>query len=89
EPMGSGWAVFGVYYDYGNPYHQVMMSHQNWMKAFAGTGNVALAVVLKEGLTGESVKKRLDTIFRLDADRIFDNTNIHSHAMRVFDRTFS
>lgn len=35
EPMGSGWAVFGVYYDYGNPYHQVMMSHQNWMKAFA------------------------------------------------------
>ncbi len=89
EPMGSGWAVFGVYYDYGNPYHQVMMSHQNWMKAFAYTGNVALAVVLKEGLTGESVKKRLDTIFRLDADRIFDNTNIHSHAMRVFDRTFS
>ncbi|ENO8416673.1 ABC transporter permease [Vibrio mimicus] len=89
EPMGSGWAVFGVYYDYGNPYHQVMMSHQNWMKVFAGTGNVGLALVLKEGLTGESVKKRLDTIFRLGADRIFDNTNIHSHAMRVFDRTFS
>lgn len=88
-PMGSDWAVLGVYYDYGNPYHQVMMSHQNWMNSFLGSGNVALAVVLKEGLTGESVQKRLNDIFRLDADRIVDNTNIHRHAMRVFDRTFS
>lgn len=35
------------------------------------------------------LKRRLETIFRLDAERIFDNSHIHSQAMRVFDRTFS
>ncbi|MCG6344591.1 ABC transporter permease [Vibrio fluvialis] len=88
-PLGQGWLVVGVYYDYGNPYNQVLMSHRNWLYAFAGTGNVALAVKLKEGIHGEGLKKRLDTVFRLDSERVFDNTGIHNQAMRVFDRTFA
>ncbi|MCG6283392.1 FtsX-like permease family protein, partial [Vibrio diabolicus] len=42
-----------------------------------------------EGIHGEGLKKRLDTVFRLDSERIFDNTGIHQQAMRVFDRTFA
>ncbi|QIL86411.1 ABC transporter permease [Vibrio sp. HDW18] len=94
EPIGANWTVLGVYYDYGNPYYQVMVSHQNWINAFAGSGNVVLAVVLNEGVTGEGaagerIKQRLNAIFRLSADRVVDNIHLHSHAMRVFDRTFS
>ncbi|MDC5821645.1 ABC transporter permease [Vibrio europaeus] len=87
--LGSGWQVVGVYYDYGNPYNQVLLSHRNWLYAFAGSGSVALGAVLNDGVNPIGLKRRLETIFRLDAERIFDNSHIHSQAMRVFDRTFS
>lgn len=89
EPMGSGWHVVGVYYDYGNPYNQVLMSHRNWLYAFAGSGNVGLGVLLKESVNGDGLKKRLETIFRLNSERVFDNNDIYAQAMRVFDHTFA
>ncbi|MBJ3914212.1 ABC transporter permease [Salmonella enterica subsp. enterica serovar Agona] len=89
EPLGGDWQVVGVYYDYGNPYNQVMMSHRNWLYAFAGTGNVGLGVVLKDNVNGEGLKNRLENVFRLPQDRVFDNGNIYSQAMRVFDHTFA
>lgn len=58
------------------------------MKVFAGIGNVVLVVVFKEGFIGESVKKCFDIIFRLDVDCIFDNINIYSYVMWVFDCMF-
>ncbi len=88
EPLGEGWQVVGVYYDYGNPYNQILMSHNNWLKAFSGTGDVALAVVLNDGAKTEKLTNRLDHVFHLDADRMIDNSAIHRQAMRVFDRTF-
>ncbi|XAW88608.1 ABC transporter permease [Vibrio sp. CDRSL-10 TSBA] len=88
-PLGQGWLVVGVYYDYGNPYNQVLMSHRNWLYAFAGTGNVALAVKMKDDTQVNVLKKRLDSVFRLDSERVFDNHSLHKKAMRVFDRTFA
>ncbi|MBR9876595.1 MAG: ABC transporter permease [Vibrionaceae bacterium] len=88
-PLGEGWQVAGVYYDYGNPYNQVMMSHRNWLYAFAGTGNVGLGVVLEGKVDGEGLKNRLENVFRLSQDRIFDDSNIYNQAMRVFDHTFA
>lgn len=88
-PLGQGWLVVGVYYDYGNPYNQVLMSHRNWLYAFAGTGNVALAVKMQDDSQVSVLKKRLDSVFRLDSERVFDNSSLHSKAMRVFDRTFA
>ncbi|MCF7481646.1 ABC transporter permease [Vibrio sp. J1-1] len=88
-PLGEGWQVAGVYYDYGNPYNQVMMSHRNWLYAFAGTGNVGLGVVLEGKVDGEGLKNRLENVFRLSQDRIFDGSNIYNQAMRVFDHTFA
>ncbi|BDR13861.1 ABC transporter permease [Vibrio sp. STUT-A11] len=88
-PLGEGWQVAGVYYDYGNPYNQVMMSHRSWLYAFAGTGNVGLGVVLEENVNGAGLKNRLENVFRLSQDRIFDDSNIYNQAMRVFDHTFA
>ncbi|MCU8160380.1 FtsX-like permease family protein [Vibrio vulnificus] len=88
-PLGGGWLVVGVYYDYGNPYNQVLLSHRNWLYAFAGSGNVGLGVLLKDNVNGEGLKHRLENIFRLTSERVFDNNNIYSQAMRVFDHTFA
>ncbi|WP_162046242.1 ABC transporter permease [Vibrio taketomensis] len=86
---GQGWQVVGVYYDYGNPYNQVLMSHRNWLYSFAGSGSVALGAVLQDGATPDNLKQRMESVFRLSAERIFDNGSIHKQAMYVFDRTFS
>lgn len=87
--LGSGWQVVGVYYDYGNPYNQIMLSHRNWLYAYAGSGNVALGAVIDEGINPIGLKRRLESVFRIDSERIFDNNHIHQQALRVFDRTFS
>ncbi|EKO3574228.1 ABC transporter permease [Vibrio metschnikovii] len=90
-PLGQHWLVVGVYYDYGNPYHQVMMSHQSWLHGFMSSGNVSLAVTLNadQVMEGEALLKRLNSVFRLNSERVFDNRSIHHQAMQVFDRTFA
>lgn len=87
--LGSGWQVVGIYYDYGNPYNQVLLSHRNWLYAYAGRGNVALGAVLNDGTDSSALKRRLETVFRIDAERVFDNSHIHKQALHIFDRTFS
>ncbi len=89
EELGPGWRVVGVYYDYGNPYNQVLLSHRNWLYAYAGSGSVALGAVLSDGVSVASLRHRMESVFRIDSDRIFDNSHIHQQALRVFDRTFS
>jgi putative ABC transport system permease protein len=89
DNLGSGWLVVGVYYDYGNQYHQVMMSHHNWLSGFVGSGNVGLGVILKPDVNATGLRSRLESVFKLESERVFDNNNIHSQAMRVFDRTFA
>ncbi|KGY07816.1 ABC transporter permease [Vibrio sinaloensis] len=89
EGLGQGWQVVGVYYDYGNPYNQVLLSHRNWLYAFAGGGSVTLGAVLNDGVNPMGLKRRMESVFRIDSERIFDNSHIHKQAMRVFDRTFS
>ncbi|WP_299691501.1 ABC transporter permease [uncultured Vibrio sp.] len=89
DNYGAGWQVVGVYYDYGNPYHQVMMSHRNWLYGFSGKGNVGLSTTLKDDANANGLRNRLESVFRLGSERIFDNNNIHNQAMRVFDKTFA
>ncbi len=87
--LGEPWIVVGVYYDYGNPYNQILLSHRNWLYAYAGSGNVALGAVTNPGADIENLKQRLESVFRLNSERLFDNSRLHKQAMRVFDRTFS
>lgn len=88
DPLGLNWQVVGVYYDYGNPYNQILMSHDNWQQAFSGSGDVALAAVLYDEADRSVVTGRLNSVFHLDSERVVDNGNIQQQAMRVFDRTF-
>ncbi|CAM3623602.1 ABC transporter permease [Vibrio aquimaris] len=87
--LGKRWQVLGVYYDYGNPYNQIMLSHQNWLKAFKDSGSVTLGVILQDGVNISGLKHRLESVFRVGAERTYDNSHIHKKAMKVFDRTFS
>ncbi len=88
-PMGPGWLVTGVYYDYGNPYHQVLVSHRNWLYAFAGSGDVGLGVKLLPNTSSKALQGRMESVFRINEGQFFDNKSIHSQAMNVFDRTFA
>lgn len=88
-PLGKGWQVVGIYYDYGNPYNQILISHHHWLKAFAGNGNATLGVVLSDSADRQLLKRRVEAAFQLNSDRIFDNSRIHQQAMSLFDRTFS
>ncbi len=88
-PLGTDWLVVGIYYDYGNPYNQVLISQNNWNKYFAGSGDVSLGVVLKNGKNNDKMKSRITRQFNIGGDRIFDSYAIHNQAMRVFDHTFA
>lgn len=87
-PMGDNWQISGVYYDYGNPYNQLLLSHQAWLKAFGGQGKTGIGVVLRDKDKRTEVIGRVLKQYRLSADQVNDNNNIQAQAMKVFDRTF-
>lgn len=88
EPLGHNWQVLGIYYDYGNPYKQVIISEHMWSKIFPEGGNVALGVVLNPKVNTLDFTKRIEQRFSLSTDRIYNNMMMHNQAMTVFDQTF-
>ncbi|MBD1577316.1 MULTISPECIES: ABC transporter permease [Vibrio] len=88
EPLGFNWRVLGVYYDYGNPYKQVIISESMWNKVFPRGGDVALGVVLKPDANAVDLSAQIEKRFSLSADRIYNNNIMHTQAMMVFDQTF-
>lgn len=89
DPLGDNWQVTGVYYDYGNPYHQVLLSDTQWLKHLAGSGDVVLGALVRDKSDAEYIERQVQGIFNLGTDRVFDSTSIHSQAMSTFDRTFA
>ncbi|MUJ36155.1 ABC transporter permease [Aliivibrio fischeri] len=87
-PMGNNWQISGVYYDYGNPYNQLLLSHGAWLKAFGGQGTTGIGVVLTDQSKRTELIGRVLKQYRLSAEQVSDNNNIQIQAMRVFDRTF-
>ncbi|WP_413284366.1 ABC transporter permease [Vibrio sp. MA40-2] len=82
------WQVVGVYYDYGNPYNQVLMSQTNWISRFGGQGNIGLGVIVSEKTDTAALIERLRANYAIPVDRVLQNKNLHNQAMRIFDRTF-
>lgn len=89
DPLGDNWQVTGVYYDYGNPYHQVLLSEKQWLSHLAGSGDVVLGALVREKSDAEYIERQVQGIFNLGTERVFDSTSIHSQAMTTFDRTFA
>ncbi|WP_105902725.1 ABC transporter permease [Vibrio gangliei] len=88
EPLGGGWPVLGVYYDYGNPYNQVIISQNQWQALFHGSGDVALGVVLNEKADSTALIHRMEKRYSLSPERIYNNNAIHTQAMIAFNQTF-
>ncbi len=87
-PLGQDWLVTGIYYDYGNPYYQVLISEQSWKRTLRDNGNIALGILLKEDADRDELMDRLVTKYRLPFERVIENRTIQKQAMQVFDRTF-
>ncbi|MGO1189787.1 ABC transporter permease [Vibrio casei] len=88
EPLGHNWQVLGVYYDYGNPYNQVIISQKKWTQLFRGSGDVALGVLLGPNESPENLIRRIQQRFSLSQNRIYNNNAMHTQAMIAFDQTF-
>lgn len=87
-PMNEGWHVVGIYYDYGNPYGQVLISQQKWQRFWPHSGQVGLAIHLKNGAKSEPLLAQLGEQFRLQPERVRNNAALMKQAMALFDRTF-
>lgn len=88
EPLGGSWPVLGVYYDYGNPYNQVIISQHKWTGLFQGSGDVALGVVLNDKSDPSGLIQRMEKRYSLSPERIYNNNAMHTKAMIAFDQTF-
>lgn len=88
EPLGRSWPILGVYYDYGNPYNQVIVSQNNWNNIFQGNSDVALGVVLNDSVDPAELIHRMEKRYSLSPERIYNNNAMHTKAMIAFDQTF-
>ncbi|MFV0574518.1 MAG: ABC transporter permease [Vibrio sp.] len=88
EPLGAGWPVLGVYYDYGNPYSQVIISQNKWKSLFNHTGDVALGVVLNNKVDSTELISRIEQRYSMSPERIYNNNSMHTQAMIAFGQTF-
>ncbi|PSW03777.1 ABC transporter permease [Photobacterium lipolyticum] len=87
-PMIGGWIIAGVYYDYGNPYGQVLISNRHWQALWPKTGQVGLAIHLEDDADSTQLMAKMGERFRLQPERVRNNAELMNQAMRVFDRTF-
>lgn len=87
-PLGPDWLVTGVYYDYGNPYDQVLVSHTSWKATLKTNGSIALGIDLYDKSERGELVEKLVQKYRLPAERIVENEILHARAMALFDRTF-
>ena len=87
-PINKRWTIVGVYYDYGNPHGQIILSHKRWQDLWPYNGQVGLAIHLKSDADTMALMKEMGERFRLSPERVRNNSELLAQAMRVFDRTF-
>ncbi|WP_028025654.1 ABC transporter permease [Enterovibrio calviensis] len=89
SPFGEGWKVVGIYFDYGNPYSQVMISDRSslvpWMER---EGRVGVAALLNDDDDEKQLVDQMRKEFGLMETQISNQRDILARAMRIFDRTF-
>ncbi|MGR5140495.1 FtsX-like permease family protein [Photobacterium sp. DNB23_23_1] len=87
-PLNKQWLVAGIFYDYGNPHGQIIMSQKRWKAVWPHKGQVSLAIHLEDHSQAETIIRSLGEAFRLPPERIRNNNELMLQAMNVFDRTF-
>lgn len=89
EPFGHNWKVLGIYYDYGNPFNQLLISENNWNHYLRKHADVGLGIVVKKETDILKYSQDLQNEFKLSQDRIFNNKTTFDNAMSVFEKAFS
>ena len=87
-PLGAKWKVAGIYYDYGNPYGQILISTPNWKQLWPKEGDVGLAIHLTSSKFSKLILREIGQRFHLSPERVKNNSDLLKRAMKVFDRTF-
>lgn len=88
-PMGERWHVAGIYYDYGNPYGQLVVSTHSEAGEWLAQGRPSLAVVLDKEAPSDHFVDQMNTRFSLSNGQVQNQADIMRYAMRIFDRTFT
>lgn len=88
-PMGERWQVAGVYYDYGNPYGQLVVSARGDVGGWLTAGRPSMAVVLDQGVESDLFIAQIRRTFSLSNGQVQNQADIMQYAMRIFDRTFT
>lgn len=88
-PFGGNWRVAGIYFDYGNPYSQVIVSNRSsllpWIQS---SGRVGVAALFEDGSDEDELVKTMRHQFNLQDSQVSNQREILATAMRIFDRTF-
>ncbi len=88
QPLGKGWHVVGIFYDYGNPFDLVSLSHEQWQKTFKGNGFISLGIDLKQEEDRDSLITKIINRYHLPHERVINNKLIYKQALLAFDQTF-
>ncbi len=79
--------VGGVFYDYGNPYGEVIISPETWRANGFPQAPLSLAINVKGD--SDKVKQELQQAFSIPDAMIFSQEKIKQQAIIMFKRTFS
>ncbi|QYJ97077.1 ABC transporter permease [Shewanella alkalitolerans] len=79
--------IAAIYYDYGNPYGEVIIPPSLWRRANLGETPLSLALTLSANVTGFS--QQIQTRFQLPDALVYSQEKIKAQAITMFKRTFS
>ncbi|WP_087016024.1 ABC transporter permease [Thaumasiovibrio subtropicus] len=87
-PFEGLWHIAGIYYDYGNPYGQVMLPHKRWQETYGAQGRVGLAILLSDDRVSHPITQSLKARFNLNDGQTINQHALLEQAMKVFEHTF-
>ncbi|QYK12329.1 ABC transporter permease [Shewanella rhizosphaerae] len=79
--------IGAIYYDYGNPYGEVIIPPALWRRANLSETPLSLALTLSTDVTGFS--QQIQTRFQLPDALVYSQEKIKAQAITMFKRTFS
>ncbi|TVP09409.1 ABC transporter permease [Shewanella sp. KCT] len=79
--------IGAIYYDYGNPYGEVIIPPSLWRRANLGETPLSLALTLSTDVAGFS--RQIQTRFQLPDALVYSQEKIKAQAITMFKRTFS
>lgn len=79
--------IGAIYYDYGNPYGEVIIPPSLWRRANLGETPLSLALTLSTDVTRFS--QQIQTRFQLPDALVYSQEKIKAQAITMFKRTFS